>query len=83
MGEEYSVAELARQVVDLRVQVGQLQTLQETNHKQNPTDIHDIRGILDSIVNRLTSIEIKNARWSVLAGIVTALLLKGLDHFIK
>lgn len=85
--EAYSVAELAREVGDLRVEVGSLKTTQALNHSQNRGDIHDIRGILQTLVDKVTGIEIKNAKWGVLSGmataVVTAAILKGIEHLIK
>lgn len=90
MGEEYSVAEMWRQLGDLRVQVGRIEATTDANHKQNRSDIHDIRGFLDAIMAKIellaakiTGIEMKNARWNIAAGVITAVLLKGLDYLIK
>lgn len=81
------MAELAREVGDLRVEVGTLKATQSLNHQQNRGDIHDIRNILQTLVDKVTGIEIKNAKWGVLSGIttavVTAVILKGIEHLIK
>lgn len=86
MGEEYSVAQLAREFTDLRVQVARLETTQSANHAQNRHDIHDIRGVLDKIFNEMklmaesvTNIKLKDTRWNLVAGTVTALVIKGID----
>lgn len=87
MAEAYSVAELAREVNDLRVDVGTLKATQSLNHAQNRGDIHEIRNILQDLVDKVTGIEIKNAKWGVLSGIataaVTAAILKSIEHLIK
>lgn len=83
MGEEYSVSELWRRIGVMEVTVGSLQTTQKLNHDQNRGDIHDLRGILQTLVDKVSGLELKNARWNVIAGVATALLLKLIDHWIK
>lgn len=83
MGEEYSVAALANRLTGLEVQVAGISTTQTLNHSQNRTDIHDLRGTMQILVDKVTGLQITNARWSVGAGIVTAVALKMIDHFIK
>lgn len=83
MAEVYSVADLARRLNTMEVQVGSLATTQTLNHKQNRSDIHDLRNILQTLVDKVSHLEIKNARWNIVAGITTALALKLIDHLIK
>lgn len=90
MGEEYSVAQIYRDFSELRVSVGKLEAGQASimhdlgnKHQQNRKDIHDIRGAVQALVDMVTSLRIQNARWSVGAGILTAVALKVIDHFFK
>lgn len=83
MGEEYSVSQMAAQVTDLRVQVGRLEAIQTANHKQNRNDIHAINNSLQTLVDLVTNLRIKQALWSGGAGVLTALSLKLIDYFVK
>lgn len=84
------MAELYRDLSSLRAEVAGLSVGQnsirldlDSKHSQNRKDIHDIRGAMQVLVDLVTGLRIQNARWSVGAGILTAILLKVIDHIAK
>jgi hypothetical protein len=83
MGEEYSVAYLYAELSAVKAQVAAIDATQKTNHEQNRRDIHGLRDALQTLVDLVTNLRIANARWSVGAGIITAIILKVIDHVAK
>lgn len=63
-------------------------------HAQNRNDIHNFREALqeitdkfflklDALTEKVTELRVNNARWSLGAGILTAVAIKTIDHFVK
>lgn len=76
-------AGLEARVRGLEVQMSAIQTTQTLNHEQNRSSIHELRNTLQTLVDKVTGLEIKNARWSLGAGVLTGIALKMIDHFMK
>lgn len=90
MPDGFTMAELYRGFSEMRADVATLKAGQtnlsrdlDDKHSQNRKDIHDIRGAMQTLVDIVTNLRIQNARWSVGAGILTAILMKVIDHLIK
>jgi len=52
-------------------------------HAQNRKDIHALYNLTQDVIDKITNIRISNARWNIGAGIITAIVIKIVDHLIK
>lgn len=79
MGEEYSVAELSREVSSLKAEVSGLKALVGVTR----AEMRRLNSTMVGLGSQVTKLRLQGARWSVLGGIATGLVLKGIDHIIK
>lgn len=85
---------IAGDVATLKAGQASIESALESKHKQNRGDIHILRNTfqdfvdkfgekMDKMAERITDLRIQNARWSVGAGILTAISVKAIEHWIK